>query len=167
MTNESILEEAQRLTHGDRAAAYGHPYDDYSRTAALWSVLLGGKLTKPITAHEAALCMIAVKLSREIHTPKRDNMVDAAGYSWVAFKCHERQVELDSLPVKRVSPLPTFAEREAEATTASFYFLPDCPICGDCKHVMVNSNSVLTQLPANEGYHCSYDHPIYHFGKTP
>lgn len=61
----------------------------------------------------------------------------------------------------------TFAQREAAATTASFYFLPDCPICGDCKHVMVNSNSVLTQLPANEGYHCSYHHPIYYFGKTP
>jgi hypothetical protein len=34
--SETILEEAQRLVHGDRGAAYGHPYDDYLCTAAFW-----------------------------------------------------------------------------------------------------------------------------------
>lgn len=181
MTNESVLEEAQRLTHGDRTAAYGHPYDDYSRTAALWSILLGAKLTKPITAHEAALCMIAVKLSREVHLPKRDNMVDAAGYSHVAFKCHEEQLRRDAEPEwtealvqkpyqpytgAQLPPLQTFAQREAEATTRALWTVPDCPICGDNLHAIVRSNSV-EAIPANEEYYCSFNHQIYYFGKAP
>lgn len=87
MTKESILEEAQRLTHGDRNKDYGHPLDDYTRTAALASALLAHKLKEPIQAHEMALLMICVKLSRQVNSPKRDNMVDAAGYAWVSQEC--------------------------------------------------------------------------------
>lgn len=76
---ESILEEAQRLTHGPRRADYGPPIDDYERAAKLWSVVLGTE----ITAEQAALCMILVKVSRQVNRPKRDNMVDIAGYAWV------------------------------------------------------------------------------------
>lgn len=76
---ETILEEAQRLVYGDRGAAYGHPREDYTRTAKLWSALLGTE----VTAAQAALCMIAVKLSRECHQHKRDNLVDVAGYAAV------------------------------------------------------------------------------------
>lgn len=89
--SESILEEAYRLTHGDRAAAYGNPLDDYNRTAALFSALIGHKLKEPITAHEMALGMVCVKLSREMNKPKRDNAVDGAGYFWVAHACLEEQ----------------------------------------------------------------------------
>lgn len=84
---ESILQEAHRLTHGPRRADYGHPLDDYSRTAALGSALLAHKLKEPITAAEMALLMCCVKLSRQIHVPKRDNMTDLAGYAWVAQEC--------------------------------------------------------------------------------
>lgn len=86
---ESILEEAQRLTHGDRNADYGHPLDDYTRTAALVSAMLAHKLKEPITAAEMALAMCCVKLSRQVHRPKRDNLVDLAGYAWVADRCVE------------------------------------------------------------------------------
>lgn len=86
-TGESILEEAQRLTHGDRNADYGHPLDDYTRTAALVSALLAHKLKEPITPDEMALAMCCVKLSRQVHRPKRDNLVDLAGYAWVADRC--------------------------------------------------------------------------------
>jgi hypothetical protein len=74
---ETGLQEAQRLVYGDRGEAYGHPLDDYSRTAEIWSAILG----HTVTAEQAILCMIGVKLSRECHAPKRDNMVDAAGYA--------------------------------------------------------------------------------------
>lgn len=76
----TILEEAQRLVYGPREADYGHPYDDYTKTAALWSVILETE----VTAKDAALCMVAVKISREIHHPKRDNLIDIAGYAAVA-----------------------------------------------------------------------------------
>lgn len=87
----SILEEAQALTHGDRNASYCHPFDDYTCTAALMSAVLRNKLKEPLTAHEAALLMCCVKLSRESRVPKRDNMVDLAGYAWVAHVCRIEQ----------------------------------------------------------------------------
>jgi hypothetical protein len=89
--SETTLEEAYRLTHGPRRADYGHPLDDYTRTAALWSAMLAHKLREPITPEEAALCMVQVKLSRHMNAPKRDNMVDAAGYTWVAWECTEER----------------------------------------------------------------------------
>lgn len=87
--SESILQEAHRLTHGDRRADYGHPLDDYTRTAALVSALLAHKLKESLTADEMALAMVCVKLSRQIHRPKRDNTVDGAGYFWVAQECRD------------------------------------------------------------------------------
>lgn len=90
---ESILQEAHRLTHGPRRADYGHPLDDYSRTAAIATALLSHKLKadEQISAAEMALLMVGVKLSRQVNHPKRDNMVDAAGYAWVAQECLDEQ----------------------------------------------------------------------------
>lgn len=73
----SILEEAQGLVYGDRQASYGHPLDDFSRTAKMWSAILGHE----VTPEEVGLCMCAVKISRQINKPKRDNLVDLAGYA--------------------------------------------------------------------------------------
>ena len=89
--SESILEEAQRLTSGDRNADYGSPLDDWTRTAELWTALLRHKL-KPgesITWADGMRCMIAVKLSRDVHSMSRDNMVDAAGYA----RCRQEAAE--------------------------------------------------------------------------
>lgn len=85
---ESALQEAQRLVHGSRRASYGHPLDDYTRTAALWSAILG----IDITPEHAILCMIGVKLSRECHKPHRDNRVDAAGYAECLDMAHAERV---------------------------------------------------------------------------
>jgi hypothetical protein len=74
---DSILAEAHRLVHGQRGQDYGHPYEDFSRTAKIWSAILGIE----VTPQQAILCMIAVKISRECHRPKRDNRVDIAGYA--------------------------------------------------------------------------------------
>ena len=72
----SILLEADSLINGARQEAYSHPLDDYSRTAAMWTAIIGA----PVTPEQAILCMVAVKLSRECHRSARDNRVDAAGY---------------------------------------------------------------------------------------
>lgn len=76
----TILTEAQRLVYGPREASYGHPHTDFNRTAKIWSAILDTE----VTAKQAALCMVGVKLSREVHRPKTDNLVDLAGYAAVA-----------------------------------------------------------------------------------
>mgnify|MGYP000666759562 CR=1 FL=1 len=82
---ETVCQEAQRLVYGDRGETYGHPLDDFSKTATMWAVLIGA----PVTAEQVALCMIALKMSRQMYQPKRDNMVDIAGYA----ECLQRIVD--------------------------------------------------------------------------
>ena len=74
---ENILEEAQRIVYGARQKDYGHPIDDFTKTGKMWSVILGVEKVLP---EQVALCMIAVKISRQLNHPKRDNVVDGAGY---------------------------------------------------------------------------------------
>lgn len=83
---ESILDEAKRLTATERHGDYGHPADDFARTAAMWSGILAAKLRPDaqISASDVPLCMIAVKLARQSHRHKRDNLVDIAGYARTA-----------------------------------------------------------------------------------
>jgi hypothetical protein len=80
---QSVLVEAQGLVHGGRNDDYGHPLDDWSRTAAMVSAMLAHKLREPLTAEDALMLMVCVKLSREVNRPKRDNRTDGAGY----FEC--------------------------------------------------------------------------------
>ena len=76
----SILQEALEISGESRQRDYGHPLINHERIAAFWNVQLAGKLTSPIKPREVALMMIALKLAREINTPKRDNILDIAGY---------------------------------------------------------------------------------------
>lgn len=73
------LEEALRLTVGDRQNSYGHPTDDFFRTAGMWTALLGLP-PGTITPEKVALMMVLLKISREMNKHKQDNLVDMAGY---------------------------------------------------------------------------------------
>lgn len=86
---ESILQEAQRLVHGDRGAAYGHPYDDYACTAAFWRAAIVRRygVDVPLTPDFCCLLMALMKASREAGKPKRDSRVDGAGYLECADMC--------------------------------------------------------------------------------
>lgn len=97
MSSETILEEAQRLVHGPRQGDYGHPFDDYTRTARMWEAILGVP-QGTITPRIACLMMAAVKISREVHRPKRDNLTDLAGYAACAQMCSERADVLGEVP---------------------------------------------------------------------
>lgn len=83
----NILEEANGLVNGARQGDYGHPLDDFTKTAKMWSAILGCE----VTAEQVGLCMIAVKISRQLNKPKRDNMVDAAGYAATVQMCIEER----------------------------------------------------------------------------
>ena len=80
---EDVLEEALRITSGDRQNQYGPPDQDFARTAGMWTALFGYKLSAPFEPRDVAMAMICLKLSRETHQRKRDNAVDGAGY----FRC--------------------------------------------------------------------------------
>lgn len=78
--DETTLEEALRIAGGgDRQRQYGHPVYNFARTAQIMSAILG----VDVTAEQAALCMIGVKLARESFKQHRDNLVDIAGYTLV------------------------------------------------------------------------------------
>lgn len=84
--HETALDEAKRLVYGERQKQYAHPLDDYTCTAALWSAILGHH----VTAEQAILCMIAVKVSRLArNVTHRDSITDVAGYA----ECLMRAVE--------------------------------------------------------------------------
>jgi hypothetical protein len=83
---ESVLDEAKRITATDRQASYGHPVDDFTKTAHMWTGIFAGRLREGavVTPMDIPLCMIAVKLARQVHRHKRDNLVDIAGYARTA-----------------------------------------------------------------------------------
>ena len=85
MPEQSVLEEANELINGERAAEYGDALTEADKIIRGWEVILGlepgsMKLTAP------ALCMTWLKIVRETNRHKRDNIVDAAGYLGLAEK---------------------------------------------------------------------------------
>lgn len=86
--------EAHGLVMGNRGKDYGHPREDFSRTGRIWGGILSewAKETNgeaPVPPEIVGLCMIGVKLSRQVNRPKRDNMTDAAGYAETVQMCVE------------------------------------------------------------------------------
>ena len=74
---ESVLQEAERLINGDRAAQYGPPKKNFEDIAQGWSQILG----VIVTPSDVALCMIWLKMMRYKHGYTRDSVVDIAGYA--------------------------------------------------------------------------------------
>ncbi len=94
---EDILLEANSLVNGDRNNSYGHPYFDYMKTAAFWSIVLKDKLKEDLTQEDAIMCMMMMKVSREMNKHKKDNLTDLAGYAQCLQKTilKRREIEKD------------------------------------------------------------------------
>jgi hypothetical protein len=73
----TITEEAQKLVYGDRQEDYGSVTESFTTVAKLWSAVL----KKNVTPEEVVLCMIQLKVARQMNKPKRDNLVDICGYA--------------------------------------------------------------------------------------
>jgi hypothetical protein len=78
--NGTLLDEAKAIINAERQREYGPPHASFRRIAGLWSAYLD------ITVHprDVACMMALLKIGREAHAHKRDNLVDAAGYSALA-----------------------------------------------------------------------------------
>lgn len=88
----SILQEAQRIVFGARQGVYGHPRDDFQRTADLWESYLAGRglLNEGaggVLPQDVAYMMILLKMARLMESPDhRDSIVDIAGYAETAAR---------------------------------------------------------------------------------
>ena len=88
-TRHNILTEAEAAVYGPRQAAYGHPRDNFERTARLWNGYLFAKhLNAPLLdAADVAHMMVLLKMARLMQTPDhRDSLVDMAGYAATAAR---------------------------------------------------------------------------------
>jgi hypothetical protein len=82
---KSILDEAQGIIWGDREKTYGEPDVNLKRIASMWNAYLYSKCLNAenktkISAEDVCWMMMMLKAARQMNTPKRDNLIDAAGY---------------------------------------------------------------------------------------
>jgi hypothetical protein len=85
-TQESILQEADRIAGHSRSRDYGHPQANFRRIANLWEAYFASRpelaQTELIISEEdVGHMLILMKVARNQNRPKRDNLVDIAGYS--------------------------------------------------------------------------------------
>jgi hypothetical protein len=78
--DQSVLEEAAKCVTGPRRRDYGTPDENFGLIASLWSV----QLKHEVTPMQVAMCLILLKVARQANSPKRDNLVDIAGYAQCA-----------------------------------------------------------------------------------
>ena len=95
MKPEDLIRLAIELVNTDRQRDYDHPYDNFTRIAKIWSAILG----VDVLPEQVALCMVGVKIAREAHAPKDDNVID--GYL-IALK----EFEEKKIPFIIKRPLP-------------------------------------------------------------
>jgi len=91
MKPEDLIRLAIDLVNNDRQKDYDHPLDNFTRIAKIWSAILG----VDVLPEQVALCMVGVKIAREAHAPKSDNIVDGVGYFLTLAKVIEERKNRD------------------------------------------------------------------------
>lgn len=78
--NGAVLRVAYELVNSNRQDDYGSPAASLTRIAAMWTAYL----EQPVNARDVALLLALMKIAREAHRCKEDNLIDAAGYIGLA-----------------------------------------------------------------------------------
>lgn len=108
----AVLNEAAGLISRDRNLSYDEPESNFRRIAAYWNLYLTDHLLRPIQPHQVAMILGLVKVAREQHAPKRDNLVDLAGYA----ACYQEVIEAQP---DRTAADPAAALRALELALAA------------------------------------------------
>jgi len=131
MKPEDAALEAAKLVGGDRGDSYGDPGEDFARTAAIlnaWVPQTGWLPFRPKFPEEAqqlrgnmrlywtpklvVKVLLAVKLSRESHAHKHDNLVDLCGYASILAYLEEPSAENAGISAVARERLDEELERE-------------------------------------------------------
>jgi hypothetical protein len=72
-----ILDMAKSVISLDRRADYGPAVKSCKDIADMWSLIM----QKKVSSRQVALMMIALKVIRETHRHKDDNLIDICGYA--------------------------------------------------------------------------------------
>jgi len=75
--DESILQEAERITTNSRQEQYGNVEQSFST----YKGILKSTFNIELTEVEIVKVLMAIKLGREQYQHKRDNLVDLCGYA--------------------------------------------------------------------------------------
>jgi len=81
----TLAADALTAVTGPRQRDYAHPKVNFQRIADLWQPILGCR----VTPEQVALCMIQVKVARELNRHTRDNLIDLIGYTLTLDACQE------------------------------------------------------------------------------
>jgi len=113
MKRDEILDKANELINGQRAKDYGDAFENHSRIANGWNVIMNGALISHgyLTEQHVVLMMDWVKTARLLQTINHeDSWLDKVGYSALGGEFSGKSEKLDNLGID-VGML-----REVEAT---------------------------------------------------
>lgn len=86
----SILTDAEAIIYGDREQTYGNPGANLERIANLWNAFIANKPEPGLTPDDVAMMMVLLKIAREQHQHKPDNLIDGCGYLALIERIHEK-----------------------------------------------------------------------------
>lgn len=82
------LREAARIIAGDRDTQYGGPEENFSRIAAVWTMLFGYQFT----TEDVAMAMVGLKMARYASKSgfQADTWIDIAGYAGCGYEVGQK-----------------------------------------------------------------------------
>lgn len=84
----NILAKANEIVN-ERSEEKNRQYWDFRESMKRAAVIASASTWKDITERDMYLCMVALKLSRESHAHREDNLLDACAYIWALNNIYE------------------------------------------------------------------------------